>query len=216
MERTGRRFTILAALAAALALTPLAGSAHGGSSQRGGGHGPRGPRVETVRLIGAVTDLAADGLSFALEGRSGRTVAVTLADDTAITSGETGDPITLANDQIVTVRGTYDRATDTIAATEVTLYDYTALENSQARGTVASVDADAGSFVLTVQSVECGGNIVPTGDAITVVTDADTVFKLGRRQTGSFADVAENGVVEVKGTFNTVTQTLTAEVVSLR
>jgi len=216
MERIARRFALVGALAATLALTPIMGSAHGGSSPRGGGRGGHGPRQQTVDLVGTVTSLDLAGGAFVLEGRSGRTVTVALTAATTITSGETGDPITLEDGQSVQVEGIYDRSTDTITATAITLNDYIVIDDARARGTVASVDAAAASFVLTVDALECGVGIEPTGDTITVVTNADTAFVRGRRRTGSFADVVAGNTAEVKGSFDTTTQTLTAEVVTLR
>lgn len=210
-----RRFALAGALAAVFAVTPLASVAQGGPGQRGGGQ--HGPRVQTLRLVGSVTSLD-PAAGFVLEGRSGREITVALTASTTITSGETGAAATLTEGQSVTVEGTYDRATDTITATAITLNDYIIVDHVQARGAVASVDADAASFVLTVESFGCGAPIEPTGDTITVVTNADTSFvRAGRRrQSAAFSDIAAGGMVEVKGSFDTTTQTLTAEVVSIR
>src|SRR5207249_4565301 len=102
------------------------------------------------------------------------------------TSGQTGSIITLANGQDVIVEGTFDRTTSTITATSVTLNDFITINHVRARGIVASVDAAARTFVLTVQRAD---GIQPTGGTITVLTDANTLFVKGRHQQGSLSDV---------------------------
>ena len=219
MDRIDRRFALAGALVAAFVLAPLTGSAQGGGQGRGGSQAQRGPRVQSVRLIGVVTSLNPSA-GFVLQDRSGREHTIAITASTTVVSGETGDTVLLTEGRSVTVEGTYDRATDTITAAAVTLNDYIIVDDVQARGTVASVDAAASSFVLTVDSFGCGVPVEPTGDTITVVTNASTKFVRsvrGRRQaTAAFSDVAAGGTVEVKGSFDTTTQTLTAEVVSIR
>jgi hypothetical protein len=168
-------------------------------------------KQRTVHLDGTVTGLKGTS-GFTLQGQNGRTISVVLTGTTTITSGQTGSAITLANGQNVIVEGTYDPATSTITATSVTLNDYTTINHALVRGTVASVAAAAKSFVLTVRRAE---GIQPTGGTITVLTDANTFFVKGWHQPGSLADIAAGGAVDVGGSFDTTTQTLTAKFVGL-
>jgi hypothetical protein len=176
----------------------------------GDGSGQQG-KQHTVHLEGTVSGLNGT-TGFTLQGPNGRTISVVLTGTTTIISGQTGSAITLANGLDVIVEGTYDPATSTITATAVTLNDYTTINHALVRGTVASVDTAAKSFVLTVQSAE---GIRPTGGTITVLTDANTFFVKGLRQRDSLADVAAGGTVDVGGSFDTTSQTLTAKFVGL-
>src|SRR5262249_39725384 len=133
-----------------------------------------------------------------------------LTSTTTVTSGQTGVVFTPAVGQNVIVEGTFDPATATLTATAVTLNDFTTINHAGAEGTVASVDTTAGSFVLTVQRAE---GIMPTGGTITVTTDANTRFMIGRHQQGSLADITASSKVEVDGTFDTTKQTLAARAV---
>ena len=163
------------------------------------------------QLGGTIANLIA-GTSFDLQGMNGRTVKVLLTATTATVSGQTGAAVTLANGQNVRVEGTFSAATQTVTATTVTLNDYTSTPHERANGTVASVNAGAGSVVLTVQRAD---GIQPTGGTITVQTTSTTVFRKGRNQTGSLADVTAGNIVDVQGSFDAATQTLTAQSVFL-
>jgi hypothetical protein len=177
----------------------------------GGGDGIQLGKQHTAHLMGTIT--AVNGAtSFTLQGPDGRTITITLTSSTTVTSGQTGATVTLAVGQSVIVDGTYDPTTLALTATSVMLNDYTTINHADAAGTVASVNATASSFVLTVQRAD---RIQPTGGTITVVTNSSTVFMKGWHQQGSFSDVAVGGVVIVDGTFDTTTQTLTARSVGL-
>ncbi len=170
-----------------------------------------GPKPCSGHLMGTVANLVA-GTSFDLQGMNGRTVKVLLSATTATVSGQTGAAITLANGQSVLVDGAFSAATQTVTATTVTLNDYTSTQHERANGTVAGVNAGAGSFVLTVQRAD---GIQPTAGTITVQTASTTVFRKGRNQAGSLADVTTGAAVDVQGSFDATTQTLTARAVSL-
>ena len=167
-------------------------------------------RERSARLAGTISGLTATG--FTLQGEHGRTVTVTVSDATILTSGQTGAVTTLANGQNVIVKGAFDRTTQTLNATYVTLNDYTTVRHAGASGTVTSVDVSAGSFVLTVSRAE---GITPTGATITVITNANTHFGKGRHHQGALADVTVGTKVEANGVFDTTTQTLTAKSVGL-
>ncbi len=194
-----------------LAEFKLVGSTLTPSITCGGGNGLQGKQF-VVHLLGTVTNLNGS-TGFTLQLQNNNTVAVALTSTTTLTSGQTGLTVPLANGQNVIVEGTYDPTTSTITATAVILNDYTTIRHAEAEGTVAGVDTAAGSFVLTVERAE---GIQPTGGTITVQTSANTYFLKGWNQTGSLTDVTANTRVEVGGTFDTTTQTLTANFVGLR
>ncbi len=171
-----------------------------------GDPGPNGMKPCNGSLMGTIANLVA-GTSFDLQGPDGHTVHVVLSATTTTLSGQTGAAITLANGQKVSVEGAFTASTQTVAATSVTLNDYTTTQREQAEGTVASVSAAANTFVLTVQRA---GGIQPTGGTITVQVGAATVYMKGRNQSAGFADVTAGAMVNVQGTFDATTQTLTA------
>ena len=173
--------------------------------------GPGDPSLNGAKpcngnLMGTVANLVA-GTSFDLQGPDGRIVHIVLSATTTTLSGQTGAAITLANGQNVSVEGTFTASTQTVAATSVTLNDYTSTQREQAEGTVASVNTAANTFVLTVQRA---GGIQPTGGTVTVQVGTTTVYMKGRNQTASFADITAGTMVNVQGTFDATTQTLTA------
>jgi hypothetical protein len=168
-------------------------------------------RQHTAELKGTVAALNGT-TGFTLQDGDDRTVTVALTDATTVTSGQTGAAATLANGQSVIVKGTFDRRTNTLTATSVTLNDYTTINHARAEGTVASVDTAGGTFVLTVSRAD---GIMPTGGTITVVTNANTHFGRGHHEDGSLSEVTVGADVEVNGTFDTTTQTLTAKLVAV-
>ena len=177
-----------------------------------GDPGLNGAKPCNGNLVGTIANLVA-GTSFDLQGPDGRTVHVVLSAATTTLSGQTGAAITLANGQSVSVEGAFNASTQTVAATSVTLNDYTSTQHEQAEGTVASVNTTANTFVLTVQ---CAGGIQPTGGTITVQVGTTTVYRKGRNQTASLADIAAGGTVDVQGTFDSTTQTLTARSIGIQ
>ncbi len=170
-----------------------------------------GSKQRNGHLNGTISALSGT-TSFTLTGGNGRTLTINLSSATTVIDGQTGAVATLANGQSVIVDGTFDPTTSTVTASAITLNDYVTVQHAQARGTVASVDATAASFVLTVQRAD---NFAPTAGTIRVVTNAGTNFGKGMHQSGAFTDVAVSGSVNVSGVFNTTTQTLTATFVGL-
>lgn len=193
-------------------LKPSIGCGPGGSGA--GGDGPGGPRMNPRigHLFGTVASLNGTA-SFTLQTLGVRTVTVNLSSTTTITDGQTGAAATLANGQSVIVDGKFDPTTHAVTATSVTLNDYIAVTHARVDGTVASINAASASFALTVQRAD---NFTPTSGTITVVTNAGTLFGRGMRQQGAFSNIAVSGAVDVDGSFDTTTQTLTAKFVGLR
>ena len=194
-----------------------------GGGQGGPGPGPGGPggpggagdglggKQRSGHLNGTISNLTGT-TSFTLTSGNGRTLTVNLSSATTLTDGQTGGVATLANGQSVIVDGTFDPTTSTVTASSVTLNDYVTVQHARANGTVASLNATATSFALTVLRAD---NFAPTAGTITVLTNSGTRFGKGMRQSGAFTDVAVSGTVDVSGVFDTTTQTLTASFVGL-
>ncbi len=177
-----------------------------------GDPGQDGGRGCDAHLGGTVANLVA-GTSFDLQGPNGRMLHVVLSATTAIVSGQTGAAVTLANGQNVRVEGAFDAASQTVTATTVTLDDVMGMMHPErADGTVASVNAGANTFVLTIQRAD---GFQPTGGTITVQVGSATMFDRGMHQAGSLADVTSGSQTAVEGSFDAATQTLTARSVFL-
>ncbi len=172
----------------------------------GSGMGPHPGGLHTGQLHGTITAVTGT-TGFTLVGDHGRTTTVALTSATTVISGQTGNVFTPAVGQSVIAEGTFDPSTATLTATSVTLNDYTTVNHAGAEGTVASVNSVAGSFELTVQRAD---GITLTGGTITVATDTNTRFMMGRHQLGSLSDITVGARAEAHGTFDTTTQTLTA------
>lgn len=177
----------------------------------GSGLGPHPDGEHTAHLRGTITAVNGSD-SFAIQGQNGRTTTVVLTSTTTVTSGQTGNAFTPAVGQNVVVEGTYDPVTATLTATAVTLDDFTTIRHYAAQGTVASVDTATGTFTVTVHRAD---GLTPTGGTVTVATDANTRFLIGRHEQGSITNVTVGAKVEVIGLFDTTTQTLTARAVGV-
>lgn len=178
----------------------------------GAGDGSQNPGEGCIgHLDGTVANLVA-GTSFDLQNGNGRTIKVLLSSATTVVSGQTGSAVALANGQSVHVEGTFDPAAQTVTATMVTLNDYTSTQHERATGTVASVNASAGSFVLTVNRAD---GLQPTSGTITVQTSTTTQVLKSGHTVGTIADVTAGATVDTSGTFDATTQTLTARSVFL-
>ena len=110
------------------------------------------------------------------------------------------------------MEGAFDPTAQTVTATTVTLNDYTSTQHERATGTVASVNAPAGSFVLTINRAD---GLQPTGGTITVQTSSATAFLKTGHTAGTLADVTAGATADTSGTFDAASQTLTARFVSL-
>ena len=162
-------------------------------------------KPQPVKFFGAVSALATDG-SFTLTGDHNGTLAVTVSATTTITNYSDGSVATLANGQKVIVTGTLDSTGKTLAATSIVVDDRKPPVVLQAAiGIIASVDAIANTFVLTVAKA----NFTPTGKTVTVATTAKTAY-YGHKGKLTFADLKVGATVLVVGTFDATTQTLTA------
>jgi len=178
-----------------------------------------------AELKGTVANLTAQGFDLVLPG--GQKTAVQIAPATSIFSSKTGAAATLANGQTVEVKGSVDPTTLIVTADRIKLEDgggddhggeHTAA-GTQAEGTVAGIDTAAKSFTLTLREAE---GFQPTSGMVTIVTTSATVFERhghGHDSSGGSADfsiVTIGAQLEAFGTFDSTTQTLTAQRVEVR
>ena len=163
-------------------------------------------KPEPQGFFGSVSNLAADGSSFTLTGPRKETATVTLTATTPITNYGDGGVATLANGENVLVIGALDSTGKIIAAASIVVDDRKPPRQIQmAAGTIFSLDATTNAFLLTVAKA----NFTPTGTTITIVTNAKTAI-CGPKGKLTFADLKAGAKVEVAGTFDATTQTLTA------
>ena len=161
--------------------------------------------------FGTVSNLAAGGASFTLTGPHKETATVNVSATTTITNYSDGSVATLANGQNVDVTGTIDSTGKIITATAIVVDDRKPpVHLSQAEGTILSLDATNETFILTVTKA----NFTPTGTTVHVVTTAKTAY-CGSKGKLTFADLTAGAKVQVVGTFDAATQTLTATHISL-
>jgi len=138
---------------------------------------------------------------------AGGTINVTTDGTTTIsTQSGTASP-SLANGNRVEVAGTFDTASNTLAATSIKIEDEPGHEHdARLRGLTSTPDATAGTFVLTTLHVE---HFSPMTSAYIVATDSNTVFTdaSGTVVTSAafFAILATASPVEVEGTIDSAT-----------
>ncbi|KAG8526089.1 uncharacterized protein KY384_000081 [Bacidia gigantensis] len=156
--------------------------------------------------FGSVTSLAADGSSFTLTGPRKETLAVTVSSATPITNYSDGSVAILADGENVLVTGTLDTTGKTLAAASIVVDDRKPPTQLQlAAGTILSLEAKNETFLLTVAKA----NFKPTGITINVVTTATTAYG-GPKGKLMFADLKAGAKVQIAGTFDAASQTLTA------
>lgn len=183
-----------------------------------------------AELEGTVLHLTA-GSGFDLMQNNGKTISIRLSSTTVIFQSRQGTPGTLAEGQRVEVKGSVDPATHTVTADRVKIEDGSqssqsgddhggqngggdqSVTGADAEGRVASVDTTAKTFVLTPEEAE---HFQPASGSLTIKTDANTVFARHHDGGGSFADIAAGAKVEVTGTFDPATNTLTAVRVEIK
>ena len=176
-------------------------------------------RQQCGAYYGAVSNLTgtAPVLTFTLTTPGGSTQTVVTTASTALYGA------TLANASNVAVLGTLDTTTQNLVATRIQVLPVgspvpgsgaNALQ--LASGTASALDATAGTLTLTVTH-SCG--FTPSSTSISIVTNSSTVF---RNDAGSaiseadfFSALATTSSVDVSGTYDSTTGTLTATTVSI-
>ncbi len=140
------------------------------------------------------------------------TVTVVTTAQTVISNCGTNAPLALANGIHVKVKGTFSVAQNAIVADSIHLKsDGDEDDQPQADGAVSLINIAAGTFTLTIHDAD---HFVPSATTVNVVTDANTIFT---SQTGStvtasvfLTALVDGTALQVEGTFDPVTNTLTA------
>lgn len=176
-------------------------------------------RDKRAELTGTVSNFVA-GTGFDLTLANSSSVHVILTANTAIFTRSNGAAGALSSGIPVEVKGAFDTSTQTVTADSVKIEDHINgddhgqhVEGANAEGTVASVDATAKSFVLTLEEAE---HFTPPAGTITVVTTSSTIFARRHGGAATFADVVGGVKLEATGTFDAAANTLTAVRVELR
>ena len=175
----------------------------------------RKDRHNADEYSGTVSNLSgtAPDLTFTLTRRSSMTVTVTTTASTAVSGSGT-----LANGSFVEVTGTLDTMAQTLVATRLevpssssVMHEAEGTRTPRADGIASSVDATAGTFVLTVDKAR---GFTPAQTTVNIVTTADTKFLADNCTTQTAADffaalaTTPNAVVD--GTYDAASNTLTA------
>ncbi len=153
---------------------------------------------------------AAPTQTFTFTAHEGFSANVVTTAATSIFSSDGALNPVLANGQHVLIKGVFDVTTHTLNATSIMIVIGNPSE-THASGVPSAGDAVAGTFSLTVHEVE---DFVPAGVTIVVATTPTTKFfnekgtNLG--VTDFFAALATATNVEVNGSFDAGTQTMTA------
>ena len=170
-------------------------------------------RHEREEYKGVLSQLAGASPAFTfMLTREGSTISVvTDAQTTFFNADGTPNP-KLAEGQTVAVRGLFDIASQRLTASEVKIRAAGGeQEPAEVEGVSGAVNAMAGTFTLTAHQVE---HLVPTQTTVNVVTGSGTVFRAKGGITLTAADfftgLATAQAVEVEGTYDAVSNTLTA------
>jgi hypothetical protein len=184
------------------------------SLKEGGNNGlnNRGRHEEAIYegTISGLSSGVAGGFLFTLN-RGGRSVTVTTDANTVIFNADASPSPTLANGKRVHVRGKFDAAAHNIAASSIKIQPAQGVDRPEVKGAPSGINAGAGTFDVTVTRAR---GVVPVNTVIHVVTTPNTIFRgdSGVLLSASdfFAALATATEVEVEGTFNAGTNTLTA------
>ncbi len=167
------------------------------------------------RLLGRITNLE-PAVGFDLVQPSGRVVRVALNDSTVIVSAANGSEITLANDQVVFVMGTWDPDARILTASVVLVIDLPAglPRPSHVRGTVTEVNAGERSFVVEPANAFMGFR--PMEKKVKVTTSAITVFSFIPRAPATFEDISVGAKVDVVGAYDAASKAMVARRVIIK
>lgn len=161
------------------------------------------------RLLGRVTNLEA-GVGFDLAQPNGRTVRVALSDATVVASASNGADAVLADGQAVFVTGAWDPDARVLNAAVVLIMDIPIglPRAAHVRGAVLEVDPDEKTFVVEPANAFMGFR--PAAQKVKVATTAQTAFGFVPRAPATFDDVTVGAKVDVVGSLDAQTETITA------
>lgn len=167
---------------------------------------------------GTVSNLAgiAPDQTFTLT-HDGRSVEVQLNADTEIDEDDDDGPLVLENGAEVEVEGFFDPVLNKLIATKLEVEDDDDDDDApEVEGNAASINDGAFTFDVEIDETD---HFVPSGDPVHIATTDTTLFRLGDDQWVTraefFAAFAEGDEVEVEGTYDSGTNTLTATKVKL-
>lgn len=162
-------------------------------------------RHEHEDFGGTIQGLGASGFNLV---RGGRTVAVAITAQTVIFNDNGAPNPHLANGQRVEVQGVFSPSQNAIVADSIKI-ELEAGGGAEVRGPASSIGA--GTFVLSVREAR---DFTPTSTEVNVVTGPGTVFISHGGMTltsAEFFAALSNGMeVEVEGSYDAGTNTLTA------
>ena len=132
-------------------------------------------------------------------------------------SGDLVDETWLNSFAFSEVKGSHDPATNTLLATRITLEDDQetppAEDEAEAAGTVGALDLAGDTMTLSSLSAVTG--FTPQGDSLTVVWDAQTLFRF-KGDTVEESFLATHPRAEARGTYDSISNTLTADRISIK
>ena len=170
-------------------------------------------RHEREDYTGTVSDLTgtAPAFAFTLTQHEGGTFQVTTDANTSIFNSNGSPSPALANGKRVEVRGTFNKTSNSLLATSIKIEDAQEQDRPEAKGAPSNPNASAGTFTITLGQAE---HFVPTGSTVNIVTTAQTMFRSVHGQTIDaktfYGALSTAAMVEVEGTYDSVTNTLTA------
>lgn len=168
-----------------------------------------GNRPHLAEIKGTVTEVAQG--QFSLRLRNGAVVTVALTDQTVIRNERSGSPATLAVGQRVEVKGTVDTSTMTITAVRIKIKDTSDEDDTTAEVKGWVKEIGEGQFILQVRMSPHG----QMGALVTVTYDEQTVWHREEHSSASPADLQVGLKVEVKGTYDPGSNTLSARIVDM-
>jgi hypothetical protein len=162
---------------------------------------------------GAIANLTgtAPNFTFTLQVEGTNVTVVTDATTVFFNTDSSANP-TLANGKTVEVTGTFDPATNRLAAKSVKIEDRAQHASEvEVDGVASTIAATTGTFSVSTQKVR---GFVPAQTTVSVVTNTTTVFRsnggVTLAATDFFTLLATAQNVEVEGTYDTASNTLTA------
>ena len=160
-------------------------------------------------LVSNLSGIAPDQ-SFTLT-HDGESFQVQLNSQTEIDEDDDEGPLPLQNGVKVEVEGYFDPVLNVLVATKLEVEDEDDEDGPEVEGNALNVNASEHTFDVAVEETD---NLLPTGDPVHVVTTGTTLYRLPDETwvdaEAFFAALGSGDEVEVEGTYNPGTNTLTA------
>lgn len=161
--------------------------------------------------ISALTGIAPNQ-EFDLELGASRIIRVRLSSSTTVRNDSGAPNPTLSTGRRVEVRGVFDVTNQVVRASDVKIEDEQGEDGPEAKGTPSQVNAQSRTFRIATTRVF---GFVPPGTTVNVVTTNTTTFRndggLQITEQDFYAGLLLMGtLVEVEGTYNSETNTITA------